>query len=221
MNDPNDFSDLQQQALQLTADMDTGTDLPRVERNLTQILEAGQRLLAKVGPISQDNTDVKASILLGSKGYDVPKISQKLEGLSAAKTFEPLEPVRDTDIQGFLKNERENALLAVIEQTRQNTFSEADRRHWDCMENEWEREKQKILNALLGSGHDTIDLQPETDSFLMDSVSMQGRSALGNIEIAYARQVYEYNEQVINSAYVKPTFQTCLWRLQKHLITSK
>lgn len=55
-----DFSDLQQQALQLTADMDTGADLPRVERNLTQILEAGQRLLAKVGPISQDNTDVKA-----------------------------------------------------------------------------------------------------------------------------------------------------------------
>lgn len=39
------------------------------------------------------------SILLGTKGFDVPKISQKLEGLSAAKTFEPLEPVRDTDIQ--------------------------------------------------------------------------------------------------------------------------
>jgi len=42
---------------------------------------------------------ISRSILLGSKGYDVPKISQKLEGLSAAKTFEPLEPVRDTDIQ--------------------------------------------------------------------------------------------------------------------------
>lgn len=39
------------------------------------------------------------SILLGTKGYDVPKISQKLEGLSASKTFEPLEPVKDTDIQ--------------------------------------------------------------------------------------------------------------------------
>lgn len=39
------------------------------------------------------------SILLGSKGYDVPKVSQKLEGLSAAKSLEPLEPVRDTDIQ--------------------------------------------------------------------------------------------------------------------------
>jgi len=184
VGDPNDFSALQQQALQLTADMDTGTDLPRVERNLNQILEAGQRLLAKVGPISQDSTDVKASILLGSKGYDVPKISQKLEGLSAAKSFEPLEPVRDTDIQGFLRNERENALLAVIEQTRQNTFSEAEKRHWECMENEWEREKQRILNALLGSGQDTIDFQPETESFLTDTIPMQGRSALDTTEMS-------------------------------------
>ena len=27
------------------------------------------------------------------------KIAHKLEGLNAAKSFEPLEPVRDTDIQ--------------------------------------------------------------------------------------------------------------------------
>lgn len=198
--DASDFSDLQQQALQLTADMEGGTDLPRVERNLSQILEAGQRLLAKVAPISQDTTDVKASILLGSKGYDVPKISQKLEGLSAVKTFEPLEPVRDTDIQGFLRNERENALLAVIEQTRRNTFEETEKQHWECMENEWEREKQKILNTLLGSGQETIDFQPDTESFLTDTVTMQGRSNLDNVEIAYARQVYAYNEKILQGS---------------------
>lgn len=200
IDDPNDFTSLQQQALQMTADMDTGTDLPRVERNLTQILEAGQRLLSKVGPISQDATDVKASILLGSKGYDVPKISQKLEGLSAVRTFDSLEPVRDTDIQGFLRNERENALLAVIEQTRNNTFAEAEKRHWKSMEDEWEREKQKILNCLLGSGQDTIDFQPETESFLLDPVSMQGRSALDNVEMAYSRQVFAFNDQIIQGS---------------------
>lgn len=205
VDDPNDLIDLQQQALQLTADMDTGTDLPRVERNLTQILEAGQRLLAKVGPISQDATDVKAAILLGSKGYDVPKISQKLEGLSASKSFEPIEPVRDTDIQGFLRNERENALLAVIEQTRQSTFSETESRHWECMENEWEREKQKILNALLGSGQDAIDFQPVNEGFCMESFSMQGRSALDNVEMAYSRQVNDYNEKSISLVNVKPS----------------
>lgn len=191
------FSDLQQQAEQLTAEMESGTDLPRVTRNLAQILEAGERLLSKVAPISQDSSDVKASILLGTKGFDVPKISQKLEGLSAAKTFESLEPVRDTDIQSFLRNERENALLAVIEQTRKNTFEETERRHWECMENEWEREKQKILNSLRGLGQDTVDFQPESESFLAEPVSIQGRSNLDNIEMAYARQVYVYNEHVI------------------------
>ncbi|XP_064611037.1 nuclear pore complex protein Nup93-like [Liolophura sinensis] len=190
------FGDLLHQAEQLTAEMDSGTDLPRVERNLQQILETGQRLWTRTAQISQDATDVKASILLGSKGFDVPRISQKLEGLSAAKTFEPLEPILDTDVQGFLRNERENTVLAVIEQTRNRTFEEAEKRHWECAENEWEREKQKILNALIGAGQE-LDLQPESESILGESISMHGRSALDNVEMAYARQVFAYNDQII------------------------
>jgi len=40
-----------------------------------------------------------SSLLLSARGYDVQKVMPKLESLSAAKSFEPLEPVRDTDIQ--------------------------------------------------------------------------------------------------------------------------
>ena len=54
------FRDLLQQAEQLTADMDSGTDLPHVERNLAQILEAGQRLMTRAAPPSHDATDVQA-----------------------------------------------------------------------------------------------------------------------------------------------------------------
>ena len=60
------------------------------------------------------------AILLGSRGFDVPKLSQKLESLNAAKTLEPIEPVWETDIHGFLRNERENTLLAIIEESRKN-----------------------------------------------------------------------------------------------------
>jgi hypothetical protein len=35
-----------------------------------------------------------------------------------ATGFEPVEPLRDTDVAGFLKNERENAILSIIEETR-------------------------------------------------------------------------------------------------------
>lgn len=54
-------------------------------------------------------------ILLGSRGIDVPKISKRLETLSARKTFETLDPVYDTDIHSFLKNEKENAILSIIQ----------------------------------------------------------------------------------------------------------
>ena len=57
-------------------------------------------------------------MLLSTKGLEVPKLSQRLESLSTTKTFEPLEPVVETDIQGFLKNERENAILSAIEETK-------------------------------------------------------------------------------------------------------
>jgi len=197
--DTEGFGDLLQQAEQLTADMDSGTDLPHVERNLQQILEAGQRLLSRATPASQDNTDVQASILLGSKGFVLPKISDRLEGLRSATTFEPLEPVRDTDIQGFLRNERENALLAVIEQTRKNTFEEVERRHWECMENEWEREKQRILNSLLGSGQDSFEFPHDSELQGQEPEMTRGRSNLDHIEMAYAREVFVYNEHVIEN----------------------
>lgn len=59
-------------------------------------------------------------ILLGSKGIDLPKISQKLEALNARKTFEPLDPIADTDVRSFLKNEKENAILSMIEEVNRS-----------------------------------------------------------------------------------------------------
>ncbi|XP_006820413.2 nuclear pore complex protein Nup93-like [Saccoglossus kowalevskii] len=124
---------------------------------------------------------------------------QRLESLSVAKTFEPLEPVRETDIQGFLRNERENALLATIEETRKNTFNQAEKHHWDCMLSEWEQEKQKILNALIGAGTDVLDIPQETESILSDSITMQGRSAMDNVEMAYSRQLFIYNDRIVHT----------------------
>ena len=58
--DMDGFGDLVQQAEQLTADMDSGGELPRVERNLTQIMEAAQRMASRAPLGAQDSTDVRA-----------------------------------------------------------------------------------------------------------------------------------------------------------------
>lgn len=39
------------------------------------------------------------SILLGSRGFDIPKLSQRLETLNAAKSLDAIEPVWETDIE--------------------------------------------------------------------------------------------------------------------------
>ena len=54
------FEDLLNRAEQLTADVDTGTELPRIQRNLPQLAEASQRLLSRtIGGIGE-TSDVKA-----------------------------------------------------------------------------------------------------------------------------------------------------------------
>ena len=54
------FEDLLQQTDHLTTLMDTGSELPRVERNLHQIKEAAQRMAVIGSRPSQDTADVRA-----------------------------------------------------------------------------------------------------------------------------------------------------------------
>uniref|UniRef100_A0A671S1G8 Nuclear pore complex protein Nup93 n=1 Tax=Sinocyclocheilus anshuiensis TaxID=1608454 RepID=A0A671S1G8_9TELE len=197
--DTEGFGELLQQAEQLAAETEAVSELPHVERNLQEIQQAGERLRSRtLTRTSQDTADVKASILLGSRGLDIFHISQRLESLSAATTFEPLEPVKDTDIQGFLKNERDNALLSAIEESRRRTFLLAEEYHRDSMLVQWEQVKQRVLHTLLGAGEDALDFSQEVEPSFVSEVGVPGRSALNNVEVAYSRQIYIFNEKIVN-----------------------
>lgn len=136
------------------------------------------------------------SLLLSTKGIEIPKLSQRLESLNTTKTFEPIEPVVETDIQGFLKNERENSILATIEETKRRTFEESEKLFWDSLEDEWEREKQKILNSLLGAGKQAMSFPMDSSRFEEASIT-KGRSSLTSVEMAYARQIFLCNEMTL------------------------
>uniref|UniRef100_A0A803SUI0 Nuclear pore complex protein Nup93 n=2 Tax=Anolis carolinensis TaxID=28377 RepID=A0A803SUI0_ANOCA len=188
------FGELLQQAEQLAAETEGIAELPHVERNLQEIQQAGERLRSRtLTRTSQETADVKASVLLGSRGLDISHISQRLESLSAVTTFEPLEPVKDTDIQGFLKNEKDNALLSAIEESRKRTFAMAEEYHRESMLVEWEQVKQRILHTLLASGEDALDFTQESEPSYVSELSQPGRSSLDNIEMAYARQQDQFN----------------------------
>lgn len=194
------FGELLQQAEQLTAEIDD-TGLPRVKRNLKQIVEEGHQLWSRTALLSaKDTNDVKASILLGSRGFDLPRASQKLEGLAAAPTFEPVEEVRETDIQAFLRNERENAILSVFAESVKSTQEEVDKFCWDAFSNEWQREKQRLLDSLVGPSNEVMDVSTAVEASQPSStfqLDPKTRSTMTAAEVAYAREVYLYNESVI------------------------
>lgn len=133
---------------------------------------------------------------MGSKGIELPKISQKLESLSARKTFEPLDPIADTDIQGFLRNEKENAILSVIEEVHKNSYQSAQKQKWEHIISDWKQEKIRLMNALVGPSQNWIE-RKGPEQTILNEVTFGGRSCLNSQEMAYAREVFEYNKVVV------------------------
>ena len=90
-----DFGDLVASAEQLTAEIDGARagDLPRVERSLKHILDAGQSLLGKSSSAPGQGQDAKASILLGSRGVDLPAIASKIGSIQSTNILTESEKV--------------------------------------------------------------------------------------------------------------------------------
>lgn len=204
------LSELVQQAEQLTAAVDSSGQLPRVERNLRQLAEAGQQLWSRTAAQTAAH-DVRAAILLGARGVDVPAMTQRLEALgqSLAETTTPTPPAGGgesvaTDVAGFLRAERENAVLAVIERSSRDTWQMVDDKHWASFQQHWHGYKQRLLEELstvtslpggdLDSGILNVPLQQpiitDSSSAVDSSVAVGGaRSSLTAVETAYADQV--------------------------------
>ncbi|XP_063705344.1 nuclear pore complex protein Nup93-1-like [Culicoides brevitarsis] len=188
-----DLNSILQQAQKLTNEQSLKEF--NVERTLPQVLQATKELHNRVRT-TQDFQNIQAHILLGSKGIDLPKISRKLEALSTQKTFEPLEPITDTDVESFLKNERENVTLSVIEEAHRNCVKKTHSQKWNCILTEWKHEKTKLMNALIGPSQNWIDFRKGSEPTALNEVRLKPCSSLNNQEMAYARIVQDYNKFV-------------------------
>jgi len=155
-----------------------GVDLsmPRIKRNLSQIIETGNQLYNRTvgASANREASEVRASILFASRGYDYQKVSRNLDSLisRASKHYGSLsnqatQPIlRETDIQGFLKNERENAIMQVNEEIKAASREQVDKQYWHAVMQDWEREKLELLNSICGAGLETNELDLTADMSL-------------------------------------------------------
>ncbi|XP_066595874.1 nuclear pore complex protein Nup93-like [Prorops nasuta] len=188
------FSDLLRSAEQLSAAVEGNGELPQVERNFRQILEASNELWSRVTHTRSQDNEVQARLLLGSHGIDLPQISQKLNSLSARRTFEPLDPIADTDIVSYLRNEKENAILSIIEQVHKDTFELNRVQQMEHILGEWKQMRFEIMNAMTAPSGELIDLRGTPQRTKLAGYMISG---LSNVEVAYAKELQNYNDHVL------------------------
>jgi nuclear pore complex protein Nup93 len=61
-----------------------------------------------------------SQILLASRGVDPEKLRKILTTIDLKTAYEPLEPIEETDVEGYLKHEQELIILTAIEESKRD-----------------------------------------------------------------------------------------------------
>ena len=94
---------------------------------------------------------------MGSRGVDLPAIASKLGAIKDSAIIAESDAVSHTDIPAFLKAEREEAILGLLEETKKETVErlqvsptckwffllKPQARHWEAVAREWELDKAR------------------------------------------------------------------------------
>lgn len=137
-----------------------------------------------------------------------------------------MEYLRDVDLAGFLKSEREQALMQIVNETRDRQSAAVEEAFEQANESEWEKQKQRIMSELLGAfGSSGADLSTYSASTTNTTLSagrqpLMTRTLMSDVEMEFAKQVFIYNQKVIegSSTAARPdlllTFRSLAQKLQ-------
>ncbi|KAI8921291.1 Nup93/Nic96-domain-containing protein [Powellomyces hirtus] len=217
---PANFSLLLEQSRQLTNHI-VQPDVPQLERGLDQIDAESKRLFkrttrvaesgnASVGTGGPTNMDARTIYMFANRGYEPEKVRETLDQIDLAQSLEPLNGVRDTDIEGFLRNEYENIVTGAILKTKRETAKRYQASFDRLLYQDWERCRKKLFQEL-GQHHTPWSGPDQIQGLKMSQArsapsGSQARSAVLTGEgkgstathprlAAYARVVREINDK--------------------------
>ncbi|SAM84527.1 related to NIC96-nuclear pore protein [Ustilago bromivora] len=145
---PQSLSELLQQSRKLTNHLGR-SDLPQIQLGLDQIENQSRKLVSKsLRSGSAQPGDARAHYFLANGGIDAAQLADTINAANIAGTFEPLQPIYDTDVESYLTHEHQQVVISAIEQGRRETLQDFHRNLDRTMHRDWERQKRKILEEL-------------------------------------------------------------------------
>ncbi|KAJ3416309.1 hypothetical protein HDV05_002249 [Chytridiales sp. JEL 0842] len=172
-----DFNRLFEQSRQLTAHIVPPETMPQLERGLDQIdaqtkklsnkasragdpalyasvaggaggVASGLQASTSQAPTAKGQIDARTAYLLANRGFDAEKVTATLNQINPAATFEPVEGLYDTDIEGYLRLEHETIITTAIEENRSQTMKDCNDRFERTLHRDWEKAKKRIFEEL-------------------------------------------------------------------------
>ncbi|KAI1315080.1 hypothetical protein EDD11_001322 [Mortierella claussenii] len=166
------LAQLAEQSKQLTSHIG-GLQLPHIERGIDQIENQSRKLAAKASKPSEI-TDNRAHFFLAKGGIDANTINSTLNSINLS-TFEPYQPIHDTDTEAFLRHQHEQIIVSTIDESRRETVMDFDSNFETSLNYDWERTKKRIFEEL--GHHQTQGAGADKDSG--QSSSFRGSSSSG------------------------------------------
>ncbi|GAA6011273.1 hypothetical protein JCM11491_006780 [Sporobolomyces phaffii] len=135
-------------------------ELPAIHLGLDQIESQSRKIAAKSLKDATVNATAgnapggsggggNAAYMLASGGVNADQLSRHINELNnPSTTFEPLLPLSDTDIEGYLKHTHEQTIISAIEEGRRATQSDFYRRLESNSRASWEKQKEKLFEEL-------------------------------------------------------------------------
>lgn len=188
--------------LQAAAITDTAGGMPSVSRNIRQLLDAAENLWTKVGV---PGAEARGNVFLCGRGVDAPQVPRQLErlGAAAAGTLDTLDPRPDTDVDSFVRNEVQNAILGLVEAVKKADERCAARRQTDAAARAWRNKKLNIVNSFPGyapsASSASAAADPASSTYAgsrFDTTAFGLNARLDQTELAYAERLCQYNRDL-------------------------
>ncbi|KAK4050856.1 nuclear pore complex subunit [Microbotryomycetes sp. JL201] len=130
-----------------TAGASSSFDLPAIQLGLDQI-EQHSRRIAQRSAKEFKGQQGSAAYLLASGGVNADQLSSTVNAVNLAGTFEPLLPLSDTDVEGYLRHTHEQTIISAIEEGRRQTSLDFYRNLDNSIRRDWDRQKEKLFEEL-------------------------------------------------------------------------
>ncbi|KAJ2957530.1 hypothetical protein NQZ79_g6749 [Umbelopsis isabellina] len=114
----------------------TNPELPPLDRGIDQIEHLSQDLVQN-GDEKPAKIDIRAHYFLAKGGVNAQAMARHLDAVKLTSTFDLREPVRDTDVDGYLRLEHQRVVAHTVETGRCETAAVLERAYDKDLDEAW------------------------------------------------------------------------------------